>query len=569
MARRRAGRHARVTRRFTPRRWLPFLMLVAVIGAAVYVTETAEPPVLRDVAVTSPETMMPVAAVPRPVSSTWFCAGGSALGAGERADLSVVIANSADRGATATVTVFGEEGRPRAETVEVPAAGRVRVRARDVHAGKWAAATVEVFGGRATVERQVDGPDGFELSPCSAAAASTWYVPSGSTVRGALMQLALFNPFPDPTAVDISFATNEGPIAPRALRGLAIPARSLRVVTVENPSRRAEVAARISTRTGRIVVDRLQTYDGSGDAVTGSGPAALATEAPRGLASAPALAKPATRWFFPDVRIVDGGRTQVALLNPGRERTQVELTVGFDDPRRYQPIAPITVTIDAGDQALVDLTDRVEFMGGMELTLRAESTTDVGVVAELVWFTGERDSQPEPTEGDPDAEVVPEEPDDDRVPEQDPDAPTTTLDPDTRDEAPSSQSGGFTVYAPGFAVTAGSPVASRSWFLAGRGANEAVTSQVVVANPSEVAVSVKVRELVGGRSRSVPGATVTVPARGRVTLDLEDTDPGSALIISAESGVVVGRTQWATTGRGISTDLATPFPDQVVTLPPL
>ena len=42
-ARRRPGRHARVTRRFTPRRWLPFVLLVAVVGAAVYVSERVSP----------------------------------------------------------------------------------------------------------------------------------------------------------------------------------------------------------------------------------------------------------------------------------------------------------------------------------------------------------------------------------------------------------------------------------------------------------------------------------------------------------------------------------------------
>lgn len=106
---------------------------------------------------------------------------------------------------------------------------------------------------------------------CAWAASNRWYLPSGTTLRGATLHLALFNPFPDPTSVDISFATDEGPISPWALTGMAVPARSLRVVTVENPSRRAEVATTITTRTGRIVVERLQIYDGTGDSVAGSG----------------------------------------------------------------------------------------------------------------------------------------------------------------------------------------------------------------------------------------------------------------------------------------------------------
>lgn len=610
MARRRPGRHARVTRRFTPRRWLPFVLLVALVGGAVYVNDRVNPPDIREVTVTAPETMLPVAAVPHPISATWFCGGGTAVGAGERADLSFVIANAADEGATATVTVFGADDRPKATTVDVPVNGRVRVRAREVLAGEWAAATVEVFGGRATVERQIDGPDGFEASPCASAASSTWYLPSGSTLRGAVLHLALFNPFPDPTSVDVAFATDEGPIAPQALTGLAIPARSLRVVTVENPSRRAEVAATVTTRTGRIVVDRLQTFDGTGDPVSGEGPDAVATEAPRGIASTPALATAAPAWFFPDVRIVQGGRTQLAVLNPGDERALLEVTAGFADPELNTPLDPIEVTVGAGEQTVVDLTDRLQFVPGMELTLRVRSVDDVDVVAELVWFSGERDTQPEPSEADPDAdpdasgEVDPDaEADPDATGEVDPDSTSTTTtaadsttttaagattttgsaattavaedervpeaDPDEEDhDHDQEEELSYTVYAPGYAVTAGSPVAARSWFLAGRGANEVVTAEVVVANPSDLPVAVTVRELVGGARTVRPEAAVTVPAGGRATLDLHDAQPGSALVIDGDGPIVVGRTQWATTGRGISTDLATPFPDQVVPLPP-
>jgi hypothetical protein len=150
-------------------------------------------------------------------------------------------------------------------------------------------------------------------------------------------------------------------------------------------------------------------------------------------------------------------------------------------------------------------------------------------------------------------------PGDERVPEADPDE---DLDPDQTEELR------VIVYAPGYAVTAGSPVAARSWFLAGRGASDTVTAEVVVANPSDRPVAVRVEELVAGARQPLSGATVTVPAGGRATLHLDEAEPGSALVIDGDGPIVVGRTQWATTGRGISTDLATPFPDRVVPLPP-
>ncbi len=591
MARRRPGRHARRDRGLTPRRWLPFVALIAVVAAAVVVSRQVDDATTEEVVVSSPEALLPVAGVVDPISSTWFCGGGTATGAGERADLSVVVANAGDTGAEALFTFYGADGEPTTETVEVPANDRVRVRAREVQEGEWAAATVEVFGGRPTVERRIDGEHGFEQAPCASSASDTWYVPSGSTLRGATETLFLFNPFPDATSVDVAFATDEGRIAPQDLTGVAIPARSLRVVTIENPARRREVAAMVTTRTGRIVVDRLQTYDGTGDPVAGEGPEAIETEAPRGLASTAAVATPAERWFFPDVRMVAGSRTQLAVLNPSEETADLEVVVGFDDPTLYEEVPPIQLSVRAGEQALYDLADDADFLPGMELTLDVRSTDGVPVVAELVWLTGERDAQEGPTEDDPDAVVNPDggetDPDggSDGGSEPDPDA-GSDADPATDPEAEDDPDGEtdpeeehdhahddelvveeLTVYAPGVAVSAGSPVAARSWFLAGRGADAAITSEIVVANPSASPVEVTVVELVGGSQRDVTSATVTVPAGGRATVDLTDAQPGSPLILSGDGPLVVARTMWATTGRGTSIDLATPFPDQVVSLP--
>lgn len=588
IVRRRRGRHARTVRRFTPRRWLPFVALTALVGAAVVISEQVSPTSTEEVRVSSPEALLPVAAVPDALSATWFCGGGSATGEGEGADLSIVIANAGGEGAEALVTFYGAEEEAATERITVPANGRVRIRARDVLPGQWASSTVEVFGGRATVERRVEGDDGFDQAPCASAASDTWYLPSGSTLRGANEHLFLFNPFPDATAVDVAFATDEGSIAPQDLTGLAIPPRSLRVVTIENPARRREVAATITTRTGRIVVDRLQTYDGTGDPVAGSGATPVDTAAPRGIASAPAIATPAERWFWPDVRMVEGGRTQLAVLNPEEDDdADLEIHVGFADPDLYDPITPIRLTVSAGEQEVVDLTDLPDFLPGMELTLDLRSTEGVPVVAELVWHTPDREMQEVATadgaEAEGEEELTPEEEQErDRALEDELAGEAGGAEEGGSDEEPEGSEGseeehdhdelpegaGFTLYAPGVSVSAGSPVAARSWFVAGTGASSAVTSQIVVANPSAAAVDVTVHELVDGSQVEVDGAAVTIPAGGRATLDLSTfADVSSALIVEGPGPLVVSRTLWATEGDGTSVDIATPFPDQVVPLP--
>ncbi|MEO6629906.1 MAG: DUF5719 family protein [Aquihabitans sp.] len=564
MARRKAGRHASTARGITPRRWLPFAALVAVIATSVVITREVNPPTERTATVAAPESLMPVAAVPRPISSTWFCAGGTAVGPQLGADLSVVIANADDHGVEALVSVFGPGAKRKAEPVKVPANGRVRVAVRDILPGDWAAATVEVFGGRATVERRVEGADGFEVAPCSSTASSHWYVPSGSTVRGATLRLVLFNPFPDATSVDIRFDTDNGSLSPRPLQGVSVPGRSLRVVTVQNPARRRQVAATISTRTGRIVVDRLQSYDGTGDPVAGAGPTPLDTEAPRGLASTPAIPAASARWFFPDARLVTGGRTQVAIHNPGSRSADLDVVLSFEDPDRYPDVEPIQVKLRSGEETVIDLTDRADISPGIPFTVDVRSLEGAPVVAELLWFTGSAESQgtgeaPPPDQGSASQDGATEA--DGADPATDPGVASDGTGP--VEDPPEAT----IVFAPGFSVTAGSPLAARSWFVAGRGADVDLESSVVVANVSAAPVRVFVAELVGGNRRPLGGSTVTIPAHDRRVLDLAGAEPWSGLVVSGDGPLVVGRSIWSTDGRGISTGIATPFPDKVVRLP--
>ena len=79
MARRRIGRHGRRSRRITPRRWLPFLALVAVVGGAVAVSMQDPDPVTGSTLVEVPSDRLPVAGEPGALSTAWYCTGGTGL----------------------------------------------------------------------------------------------------------------------------------------------------------------------------------------------------------------------------------------------------------------------------------------------------------------------------------------------------------------------------------------------------------------------------------------------------------------------------------------------------------
>lgn len=552
MARKPGGRHARrAGSRLTPRRWLPFVILLAVIAAGVAVArQDPGPDPVRD-RVASPSTRLPVSSRADALSTAFYCGGGSALGADGPAELSAVIAGAEDRGLTAEVTLVGSEGTVETTTVEVPADGRVRVTAAEHLTADWAAMTIEVLGGRATVEREVRGPQGFDVSPCATSASADWFVPSGSTLRGATEYLLLYNPFPDTATVDLAFATDDGTRTPRAVQGVTVPGRSVRLIPpTDLPTRRSEVATRIRARAGRLVVDRVQVFDGTGDPLVGVGDDASTTPAPVGLASTVAVSATAPRWVFPDAALGDGARAQVAVYNPTSKEARVDVVVTYEDPERQGEVEPIQLTIPARQEEVVDLTDAPGLLRGVPFTVDVRSLDGVGVVAEqLAYGAPQLSATPVAAlpadEADDGGEATPEEDDaDEAAPEA-----ATALPP-----------------VDGFFVVAGSPVEATGWLLASRGTSSSRAARVVVANLGSSPVQVEVAELVDGRHADLASASITIPAGDRRSLTLTDAAAASALIVTADGPIVVSHTLIARSGTGIAQALATPFPETVTPL---
>ncbi|QXC62812.1 hypothetical protein KSP35_08555 [Aquihabitans sp. G128] len=311
--------------------------------------------------------------------------------------------------------------------------------------------------------------------------------------------------------------------------------RSLRVVPAEDlPARRGRIATKVTARTGRVVVDRIQTYDGKGDVVEGSDDATT-TAAPQGLASAPGLPSPASRWLFPDATNAEGTRTQLALYNPTGRPARLQVVITYQDPGRQAPVDPIDVDVRAREQQLVDLTETAGIEPGVPYTVDVRSLDDVPVAAEQLRF------------GAP-APVV---------------AAATDAEADPDEEAPPAE--GEPVA--GFAVVAGSPLAARSWLVPSRSASTSRVASVVVANPGAASVTVRVEAFVEGKRTAVEAATVRVPAGDRRELDLSSTFLNPALVVTATGPVVVSHSVVATEGLGLTQSLASPFPETVTELP--
>ena len=517
MARTPAARHRR-RRRFTPRRWLPFVLLSAlVVGATVI--EPDSPSVTPEQLDPSLDlTIIPTVAAADAISTAWHCGGGSALGEEGIAEMTIVLANDAATGAVAEVTVLGAEGPEATEQVEVPAYGRARVAVADLLAADWAAATVEVRGGRVSVEREVTGPLGFDSSPCASRASDQWYVPSGATERGAELYLSIANPFPDGASVDITLATDTGRRRPRALRSLSIPGGAVRVVRIgEVVTNRTEIAAEIDAKVGQVVVDRIQTYDGTGEPLTDAlgedGP--VAADVPRGLVSTLAVPVRSDRWVFPGARIAPSVRTRIAIYNPSSEAAEVDVVTTYQDPERVPGVEPVALTIRPRQQVVVDLADIADLVPEADLWIDVRSLDGVPVVAERLSYYG-------------------------------PDAPRR-----------------------GAAATVGSPVASTSWLVAQGGPTRLRSTTVQVANPGAADAVVRVEQLVDGDRSPLEEATITVPAGDRRSLDLAGAGAAASLVITSDEPVVVASSISISAGEGIALQPGVAHPEGVVALPPL
>jgi len=321
----------------------------------------------------------PTVPAPDAVSTAWYCAEGTGS-PGQRANETIWIANLGDRAARADVTVMpGGDAEPSSRRVTVPEHGQLSVPVSSVvsaaeQAGEAGIITgpgvvVEVFGGRAIVEHEIDGQTEGQadvaVGPCAREPGHDWYFAAGTTERGAEQRLSLFNPFADDAILNLSFATDTGLVAPTDLQSLVVPRRSRVTVPLANFVRRqAQVAAHVHVRTGRVVAEQSLEFTSE-------------NETRRGLTLSLGSNAPALSWTLPGVVSEDGASHAIYVANFDAAATEVEIAPRFED---QNTVAPSRVAIAGRSTALVDLGPRVA--SGATFDVQVRATRGVPVVAE-------------------------------------------------------------------------------------------------------------------------------------------------------------------------------------------
>lgn len=405
---------------------VPILVLVvgALVAAVMVVRSddamssgSSEPPDIRSLAPTvSPEDAL---------SSTWYCAAGSAgdisvveateeepaadvaedpaaeepaAAEGEDpatvdedpeaeptgpvlAEHTVSIANIGDTDRVATVSIHAGGSDPVVIDVDVPALSTERVALADHAAGPAVAALVEVDGGDVVVSHQLVGEFGIDSGPCASSSSDVWHFAWGDTSLDVAEVIAVFNPFPGDAVVDFTFVNDEGVREPQALTGLVVPGQSVVVADVSaEATRRPQVSATVTARTGRVVAERVQVADGS-EGLEGQ-------PLRQGLAVDLGTPVPDQIWVHPDGRLSDGRRQSVVVYNPSDEPAEVDVEIGLG-AEVVGGVEPFELSVRPHSFEVVELTEEARFEdlfddgeGAFSVTVR--SVNGVPVVAEVV-----------------------------------------------------------------------------------------------------------------------------------------------------------------------------------------
>ena len=325
------------------------------------------------------------------------------------------------------------------------------------------------------------------------------------------------NPFPDDATVDVLLATDEGTREPQRLQNLVVRGRSSLGVFIEQDTRRDHVSALVDVTRGRLVVDRIQTFDGSND------------PAFEGITLGLGAPTPAEEWIYPDGLVDEGITEQVVVYNTSDEVAEIDVEVRLDDPDTNGVPEPFELTIAPNRFALVNLHEPdpeasedvpPRIPPGVGHTLLVRSLNGVPVTAERVMTM--------------------------------------------------SEPNGFL----GVSATLGAPLAAPTWYFPGGGVTDEREEVLTIFNASADTVGlVDVTAVSGGEAVDLPDLQdLEIPAGGRRSIRMSRHVEGVEdlfVTVTADGPVVVERGLYRVAGRGSSLSMGIPLAVDVLVPDPI
>jgi hypothetical protein len=469
------------------------LALVAVVAAAI-VFRDREPSDQAAARVEATSTAGPSVPSADALSTTWYCAEGTSTSDG-RADETVIVASVSDNPVDATISVIPGDGASAglSHALRIDARGEARVRVGDILETPEPSVIVEIAGGQAVVAHAVARNDDVATEPCARSAARDWYFAGGTTLKGAQQFLVLLNPFGDDAIVDVTFLTDDGVQQPDDFQGLSVPRRSRVTIPVhEAVPRQRNVAMHAHARSGRVVAERSELFDGT---------ASEGEIARRGIALSAGQEAPRRSWQFPQGITGFGASAVVGVANFGTKPTTVEVGVLLEGGEGAATFAPQTVTVPARGVTSVEVGGGVPQGSRYSVTVASRDAEGAGepvVAGFLEWWP--------------------------------------------------VNSGGT-----GVATTPGSSLLARQWVVASPGGD--LDGVVTVVNPGTAAATAGLLVFEPGDTTGPTSAPERAIEAGRIAVfDLEAVGAGSdrVLVVTSDQPVAVGVTYTGAAGAAIA-----------------
>lgn len=447
------------------------------------------------------------------LGTTWYCAAGTASVPAQHL---VFLANPTDRAITARLTGYTAAGATPTRELEVPARGPLVVDIGTVMGDPTASVLVESPSASLSVDHQLVSEEGADRDACATSTSDVWTFPVLSTTADAGARLTLFNPFPGDAGVDISIGLDTGTRTPARLTGVVVPARSSKVIDLAaGASRRDQFTATVRSRSGRVVAEMVQNFDGS--------------NGPRGMQMAVGVPAANRRWVFAGGFSGSGVAERLVVQNPSDSRAHALVQV-TPYGAASDPPEPLQIDVEAGRYVVVDLSAETRIPGVGYHAIEVEADQQV-VVARTTTITG-------PPEPPPDPSIV-----------------------------------GRPALERGVALSTGTPVVADRWVVPSIDAGQDPNPVVLLHNPGRGIAVVRLTGVTGGSAKAVDrAAKVEVAPGDSVALPLAavGAEPGEAtiLVVSSEPLAVERLTTFPAQGD-LAFDLAVPTVDAVHPLRPV
>lgn len=236
---------------------------------------------------------------------SWYCAALD-VGAGDAVvKHSVLLSAPGDSAANVRLDGFSQDKRTGSTEVTVEP-GSTMVFDVKTEFGAAALSVMAESDAPLVVEHRFAYDGGADQAPCSTFSSDKWYFPVVVTTRDSTARLNLFNPFPGDASVNIEAALETGVRAPEELSGIVVPAGSTRVINLEEHLERHEqFSMTVETRSGGVVAELAQSFDGSNKDLPITG-----------LRLVPGSRSAAARWSFAGGFADPSARERLVIMNP-------------------------------------------------------------------------------------------------------------------------------------------------------------------------------------------------------------------------------------------------------------